>query len=658
MPSAPYGTWPSPLDARAAAAASVRLSGLAIDGDDLYWIESRPAEGGRQIVVRRDAGGGVRDLTPAGLSARTRVHEYGGGAFAVRDGLVIFSHDGDGRLYRQRADDGGGPPTPLTAPGPWRYADLELDPRRQCVLAVREDHGRPGEPENAIVAIDLATGATTTVARGADFYAAPRLSPDGALLAYVTWDHPAMPWDGTRLQLARLDDRGDVSDTMQVAGGDDEAIVEPDFAPDGALLYASDRAGYWNLYRFAAGRQEGLLPMSADFGAAPWVFGLATRGCLDARRLFCAYQQTGLWRLASVAYEPASDAGRPPGRLTEIETALTDVAAVRARDGRGALIGASPAEPPAIYALDGATLRPARVCRSAPGLDPRFVSRPVPLAFASTNGATAHAHYYPPCNPDAAPDLPACAATAGALALPGGERPPLVVTCHGGPTAAAGTALNLGIQFWTTRGFAVMDVNYRGSTGFGRAYRRALDGAWGIADVDDVVAAARFAVARGLADPRRLAIRGGSAGGFTALCALAFHDVFSAGASYYGVSDLEALARDTHKFESRYLERLIGPYPGRADLYRARSPLFAADRVACPVIFFQGTEDRVVPPDQTERMAAALRARGIPVEVHLFPGEQHGFRRAENLARALDAELAFYRRIFGLEPGAALAASL
>lgn len=623
---APFGSWRSPISGELAAHAARRIGGISVDDGDVYWVEGRPAQGGRNVVLRWCAGQ-VEEITSASHNVRTRVHEYGGGAFAVAGGIVIFANDADQRLYVQRP---GASAEPLVPAGPFRYADLIVDQHRRRIVCVREDHSRAGQdPTNTLVAVPLGGGEAHVLAAGADFYAFPRLSPDGTRLAYLAWQHPAMPWQSTELFAAPLTADGGLGSARRIAGGAHESIFQPDWSSGGDLSFVSDRSGWWNLYRHRAGQDERLCARDADFGAALWVFGLGTYAWVGPNTLVCTFQSRGTWHLAVL------DAAT--GKLDLVQSPLTEIGYLRGSPGRAVFVGASPAEPPGIYELvvdrAGAAMRllhrPSELA-----IDEELVSRPEPITFASKGGATAHGLYYPPRNP-AFEGLPE-------------EKPPLIVMSHGGPTAAASTALNVNLQYWTSRGFAVLDVNYRGSTGYGRAFRDALDGAWGVADVDDCVAGARDLVDRGLADRARLAIRGGSAGGYTTLAALTFRDLFATGASHYGVSDLEALARDTHKFEKHYLDSLIGPYPAQKDLYRARSPIHAVDRLSRPMIFFQGLQDKVVPPDQAARMALALKQKGIAVEYVTFADEQHGFRRAENIARALEAELAFYGRVFGI----------
>jgi dipeptidyl aminopeptidase/acylaminoacyl peptidase len=620
--TAPFGAWASPITAAHAASGLVRVGEVVLDGDDVYWLESRPAQGGRSVVVRRRPDGAVDDITGPSSNVRSRVHEYGGGAFTVSAGTIYFVEDGDQRIWRQ--DAGSVAARPLTPAGRARHADLVLDPVRPRLVCVREVHAEAGEPQNSLVAVPLGGGAPRVLASGADFYASPCLDPAGGRLAYLRWDHPAMPWQSTELWVAPVGADGAVGPGQRVAGGPGESIFQPSFSPQGVLHFVSDRTGWWNLYRYHQGAVEPVWETDAELALPQWVFGLSTHAWLGPSTLVCAFKREGLWRLGVLDAES--------GAVTPVETTLTEISHVRAAAGRAVLVGASAAQPPALWQLAGGAVTSLHQPSGAP-IDPALVSRPRPIIFPS-GAATAHALHYPPHNPS--------------YQAPAAERPPVIVISHGGPTASASTALNLVVQFWTSRGFAVVDVNYRGSTGYGRAYRQALDGQWGIADVEDCAAAARYLVASGLGDPQRVAIRGSSAGGYTTLAALVFSDVFRAGASYYGISDLEALARDTHKFESRYLETLVGPYPARADVYRERSPLHHVDRLRCPVIFFQGLEDRVVPPAQAEGMVAALTAKGLPAPYLAFPGEQHGFRRAETVVAALEAELAFYRRVFAL----------
>jgi dipeptidyl aminopeptidase/acylaminoacyl peptidase len=623
---APYGSWKSPITSDVIVQKTLMLGEPQLDGQDVYWLEGRPAEGGRYVLVRRTPDGAVSDVTPPGFNARTRVHEYGGAAALVRDGTVWFSNFADQRLYVQRP---GAEPEPLSPPVDLRYANATLDAARQRLICVREDHTGEGEAVNSVVAMPLSGGAGDVLVSGSDFYAHPRLSPDGAWLAWLSWDHPRMPWDGTELWLAPVNTDGSPGDARLVAGGVDDAVFQPEWSPGGVLHFISDRGGWWNLYRCRDGHVEALHPKEADFGQPLWQLGTTTYAFDRDDGIVCTYLEQGISKLARVDL--------PSGKLQQIETPFTSITNVRCADGRAVFTAAGPRTPNSVVLLDLAsgalsTLRQATDL----AIDEDVLSLPEPIEFPTSNGLSAHAFYYPPAN--------------SAYEAPEGERPPLIVISHGGPTAATFAVLNPSVQFSTSRGIGVVDVNYGGSTGYGRDYRRRLNDSWGVVDLEDCVNAARYLAERGDADPERLLIRGGSAGGYTTLCALTFTDAFRAGASYYGVADAERLALDTHKFESRYLDSIIGPYPERKDLYIQRSPIHHTDQLSSPMIIFQGLEDEIVPPNQAEAMFEAVRAKGLPVAYLAFEGEQHGFRKAENIKRTLDAELYFYGKVLCFEP--------
>jgi dienelactone hydrolase len=632
---APYGSWRSPITSDLIVAQITVLSDVRLVGDDIYWLEGRPQEQGRNVIVRAGPDGIAADITPAGFNVRTRAHEYGGGSWLVAGGTCIFSNFADQRLYRQRA--GQSDPEPLT-PAPLspkhnlRYSDGLIDQGRRRWIGVREDHTGEGEPVNTIVAIDLDAPGTSpgrVLAGGHDFFSSARLSPDASRMVWLAWDHPNMPWNGTTLYLADIGADGAPAGTRAIAGGVTESVFQPEWSSDGnEVIFVSDRTGWWNLYAYelATGTARPLCPMQAEFGMPQWNFDMSTYAFAGARRIACVYTKAGLGHLATL--DLAS------GSLQTIETGFTEFGSVRADGDRVVFRGGVSDRPTSIVAFDLLS-RQYRILKQATDLLDRleqritnYITKVEPVEFPTTGGKTAFGLFYPPHNPDYAGSAD--------------ERPPLLVKCHGGPTSSASSTLNLGTQFWTTRGVAVLDVNYGGSTGFGREYRERLNLNWGIVDVDDCVNGAKFLAQQGLVDLRRIVISGGSAGGYTTLAALAFRDFFQGGASYYGVSDAAALARDTHKFESRYLDWLIGPYPEEEARYRERSPVYHADHLSKPVIFFQGSEDAVVPPSQTEVMVEALRRNGNVVGYFLFAGEQHGFRQAANIKRCLDAELMFY----------------
>jgi dipeptidyl aminopeptidase/acylaminoacyl peptidase len=631
--AAPFGSWRSPISAAAIASHALPLSTPTILDGDVYWLEGKPLEGGRVTLVHLASDGARTELIPAPYYVRTRVHEYGGGAYLVHHGTVFFSNFADQRLYRRGPGEAPRPitPDPEVASGT-RYADAEITADGRWLICVRERHTSAEGPEAINELAMLPTDGSEeahTIAGGHDFYSNPRISPDGRSLAWLSWDHPRMPWDGSELWLADLSSDGALSNQRLVAGGPDESIFQPEWSPDGVLHFVSDRTGWWNLYRVNGDTVEALAPEAAEFGTPQWNFGMRTYAFLADGRIACIMSQDGFDHLVYVRPgQPAVQDAELPftayGR--SIRSSGTDVV----------FIAASPTEAPAVIRLDTTTGQRQVLGRSLAEADvpaAGYISRPRSISFPTENGqATAYAIYYPPTNADFS-------------GMPG-DLPPLIVESHGGPTAMTLAQLDLGIQYWTTRGFGVVDVNYGGSSGYGRAYRQRLNGQWGIVDTEDCINAARYLAAEGEVDGRRLAIRGGSAGGYTTLCALVFHNDFAAGASYFGVADCEALAKDTHKFESRYLDGLIGPYPEARDVYYARSPIHFADRLSCPVILFQGLEDRVVPPAQAEEMVAALRAKDLPVAYLAFEGEQHGFRKAATIQRTLEAEWYFYSRVF------------
>ncbi|SDK13151.1 S9 family peptidase [Microbulbifer yueqingensis] len=634
---APYGSWKSGVTADLLVQGSVRLSEASLVDGCFYWLESRPAENGRSVLVRHCPQHGNSDITPAPISVRSKAHEYGGASYLVANDRVYFVQAADQRIYHMPLS--GGEARPLSNEGPYRYADLQLDRRRNRLLCVQEDYtpcDAGEEPVARIVAFRLDDAGDSAGTRprvlleGADFYSNPAPSPDGNQLCFLRWFHPNMPWDGTELCITTLDDDGRAGDIEVVAGGERESVFQPQWSPAGELFFVSDRNNWWNLYR--RGQSAPLWERAAEFATPQWVFGMSTYGFLTSDEILCTFTEGGRWRLARIDLES--------GGHTLLEQPYCDIESLRCESHQAVFIAASPSEFPAVVRYDNHSGKLATIARSnSAGLPAETFSFAQEIEYP-VGERNVFAFYYPPENPH--------------YCAPDGELPPLLVLSHGGPTGATSAGLNLKIQYWTSRGFAVLDVNYSGSTGYGREYRDRLQNGWGVLDVEDVCAGAEFMVSRGLADPERLLVKGSSAGGYTVLAALTFHKTFRAGASLYGVGDLTTLARDTHKFESRYLDKLVGPWPAAEETYRERSPINYVEELDCPVIVFQGLEDKVVPPNQAEAIVAALRRQGIPVAYITFANEGHGFRSGDSIKMALEAELEFYSRIFGFplaEPG-------
>lgn len=629
--TAPYGSWVSPVKAELLATAGIGIGDAAPYAGGICWLERRPLESGRNVLVVRSANCTTCDLTPAGFNVRTTVHEYGGGSFVSFGSTMYFSNFTDQRLYRQID---GGEPEPVTPepskPWGWRYADMQVTPDGSKIVCVREIHSEDGQVDNELAVLTADGSApVVTIASGYDFYANPRISPDGKQLAWICWNNPNMPWDGTELWLADLAADGTLANARMLAGGLTESVTYPTWGPGGELVASSDRTNWWNLYRLHDGKIEQLVDMPAEFSGPAWVFGLSFFTFLPDGRIACIVNQDGFDSLALLT----------PGKA-ELEPLLLDytvLGSLHYHDGKLLMVAGSAEKPSAVILFDLET-RQVEVVKQSMTVDitAAYFSIPEPIAFPTENGQTAYALYYPPVNPD--------------YEAPAGEKPPLLVCSHGGPTGQTNASFSYSMQYWTSRGIGVVDVNYGGSTGYGREYRERLKDNWGIVDVNDCVNAAKYLVARGLADVNRVAVRGGSAGGYTTLRALTWTDFFKAGASYFGVSDLEGLVKDTHKFEAQYLFGLVGPYPERKDIYDERSPVKAVDNISCPVILFQGAEDRVVPPSQAEVIVHALIRNETPYAYLLFEGEQHGFRKAETITRAASAELYFYGKVFGFEP--------
>jgi dipeptidyl aminopeptidase/acylaminoacyl peptidase len=633
---APYGTWESPVTAEMVARAGISLFGAWLEDGVVWWLEGRPAEGGRIVLVQATPGGEPTDVTPEGFNVRTMVHEYGGGAYCVHDGTVYFSNFDDQRLYRQVLGEAPAPITQDVEGRRHRYADGCVTEDGKLWIGVRERHEgeHPSEVVNELVAVPTDGSAEPRIiAGGRDFYANPRISPEGTKLSYLAWDLPWMPWDGCELFVAELAPDGSLGETSHVAGRDgEESIFQPEWSPDGDLVFASDRSGWWNLERVRGGERSVLHRADAEFGFPAWVFGMRAFAFLGDGRIFCAYGSHG--RTSFSLLDPAG------GELVDLDVPYDAFRSpyLAAEGARGLFIAGSATVPPQIVQIDFATGEHEVLRTSAEvPVDTAYFSVPKPIEFP-TDGLTAYALYYPPANPD--------------YDAPDDEKPPLIVDVHGGPTDHSNALFSLSTQFWTSRGFAYVDVNYGGSTGYGREFRERLNGQWGVVDLRDTINAARYLVDEGKADPKRLLIRGGSAGGYTVVCALTFTDEFAAGASYFGLADLEPFATgDTHKFESKYEHTLVGPYPEAAELYRERSPVHFADRISTPMLVLQGEEDKVVPISQAKLIVAGLEENRVPYAYLLFEGEGHGFRRSDSIIRAFEAELSFYAQVLGLDLG-------
>jgi dipeptidyl aminopeptidase/acylaminoacyl peptidase len=645
--ASPYGSWKSPITSDLIVAGTLRLDEPRFDtgGSSCFWLEGRPTEGGRYVLVNEEG----QDVIPKGFNVRTRVHEYGGGSYIIHNkNTVYFSNFADQRIYTcnaAAAANGKGeetPPKPLTKETEncgLRYADYEMDETRNRILVVREDHTLEGkEAVNTIAAVSLADGSETVLAQGHDFYSSPKLSPDGKSIAFFTWDHPNMPWDGTQLWVARVldDDSGKLDEPQLITGGANESVQQPTWSPDGTLYFISDGckaegacAGWWNIYRHVNGKNEVVCPKPVEFGVPHWRFDTPTFGFVSADTLVCTFSESGKAVLATLDTKTLE--------MTRIDNPYHSTHSIRvATDGTVLMDTGSPTIPACIVKMS-LNSNDSKILKSSSDvdIDSGYLSVPEIVEFPTENNKTAFGLYYSPTNKD--------------FVAPEGDLPPLIVQIHGGPTSSTSSVFNLKNQYWTSRGFAILDVDYGGSTGYGREYRDRLKLNWGIVDVDDCCNGAKFLEQQKKADGKRLCVQGGSAGGYTTLAALAFRNDFSGGASYYGVADCEVLASDTHKFESRYLDSLMGPYPEKKQVYIDRSPIHAVDKLSCPVIFFQGDEDKIVPPNQAELMVEALKKNNLPVAYILYEGEQHGFRQAKNIKRTLDGELYFYSRVFKFE---------
>lgn len=636
----PYGNWPAIISSKLIADNTRRLSEPQFDGTDRYWLESRPKERGRTTIVRLDNNNQHQDMVPAPMNVRTQAHEYGGGCYCVDKGVIYFTNNDDQCIYTIDTKNSHHTPHRLTTPGHFHYADLTVDRQRRRLLCIREQHFAHKPAENCIISINLQAGVTddaentvTILVSGNDFYSNPRPSPDGQFISWLTWNHPNMPWDASECWLAEVNAEGIIRNPLKMAGDGDESIFQPQWSLDNQLFFISDKTNWWNIYSYNISSQKitAITALDAEFATPQWQFGMSCYGFLTAEKLLCCYSHLGQWYL-SIADTKSSG---QPLLSAPLSLPFTTIEAISCERQQALFIGASATSLPSVYQWSDKGLR-LLASSSELNCDKNHIAIAEKISFRNSENNMVHGFYYPPTH----------ANTRG----PADERPPLIVICHGGPTASTQASLNLKIQYWTNRGFAVFDINYTGSSGYGRRYRQRLYGRWGILDVDDICSGTDHLITQGKVDPTRVAVRGSSAGGYTVLAALTFRDTFKAGASLYGIGDLTLLATDTHKFEAHYLDKLVGPYPEDAAIYHDRSPVYHTNQLTCPVIFFQGLEDKVVPPNQARAMVAALQEKKIPVALLEFADEGHGFRKSENIRSALDTEYAFYTKIFLLTP--------
>ena len=622
----PFGTWPSAISPEIVSSAAPKISSIQSYKDQLFWVESRPQESGRNVIVSQDKDGITHDLLPEPYSHSSRVHEYGGMAYTLSGDTLYFVNGADQCIYK--LDIGSNQqPTAITDPGP-RFADLIVDSVNNRLIAVCEQHSDQTEPENylAAVSLDKSNQQPQRLAWGADFYAYPRISPNGKNLCWIEWNHPNMPWDSTQLCCADIQGNS-LSKKRLVAGADDnEAIFQPQWSPDNQLYYVSDRNNWWNIYSADSGIA---LDMPAEFATPLWKFGMSTYDFIDSNTIACLWTQQGTWHCGFIDITNKT--------LNTINSAYKSMQAACCHNGKLHMVAGAPNIADEVVAVSQRDIIESVYSPSSLDVESDNLAIPESICFPTANNERVQAFFYAP--------------THSQYAGMDKELPPVIAICHGGPTGATDCGLNLKIQYWTNQGFAVVDINYRGSTGFGRNYRHALTGAWGLSDIEDTQYAINYLVAQQKVDPKRCIIRGSSAGGYTVLSALTFTDTFKAGASLYGIGNLETLVSDTHKFESLYLNKLVGPYPAQKEIYQQRSPINHIDQLNCPVIFLQGLEDKVVPPNQAKIMVESLRNKGIDVEYVEFPDEGHGFRKSENIIRAMEAELAFYSDIFNLKQG-------
>ena len=622
---APFGSWESPITAELTTRNSVNPMSVRFDGDDLYWIEMRPDEDGRRVIVKMDAEGNVSDILPKGYSARTRVHEYGSGAYNVWNGVVYFSNHSDQKLYRFKP---GNKPEALTEDG-YRYADFIMDKGRNQLISVQEDHTQNGEPVNTLVSIKLdGNHHIETLFSGTDFVSAPRLNLTGDKLVWITWDHPNMHWDDAKLWMGRITNNGQLKDIEAIVSRESLSAQEPRWSDDGKLYYIADPDNWWNFQRYEDGKSQAVHAIEKEFGRSGGL-GASSYAFISNHEVIAKYEQDGASHLAIVNMQT--------GDLKDISMPYINIAKVYSDGKRIVVLGTKTTQVVEIaeYIPNTGSFITINSAQE-PLVDQEYISEPQPITFKNLKGEPTHAFYYSPKNPN--------------FVAPENELPPLIVRLHGGPVSATTQSFSLANQYWTSRGFAIVDINYGGSTGYGRKYRERIRGQWGVVEIEDTLAAIDYLTEQGAADKERLLIRGGSAGGYSVLVALSQHDIFAAGANYYGVSDLEVLYRDTHKYESRFLDSLIGTYPEEIEIYKQRSPINQLDGFKSPLIVFQGLLDPVVPPNQSELVVNALRKKGVPVAYYPYEGEYHGFSQAENIIHSLESELVFYGKVLGFSP--------
>ncbi len=635
----PFGSWPSKITADLVAGNSPRLSEPKLSQGRCFWLQSLPEEKGRVAILmkHKNSEHAYDWILPRPLSAKSKVHEYGGGSYCVDGDDLYFVLADDQRVYHARLDKDNFEPHALTpdSDAKLRFADLELDKHGKQLIAVCEDHRKTDEEAiSSLVSIPLnGCGQLLTIAEGDDFYSSPAISPNKQYCCWLSWNHPHMPWDANLLWLCpRSPDGKFYQSNAKVVTGTGESIFQPRFSPDGDLFFVTDRDNWWNIYRIETAQfdkdkaeAQQVTQLEAEFATPQWTFNMSTYDFLTADTLLATYTQNGVWYLCKVQLDT--------GHQEAIEGKRPAIHGINCENNMAVYIASDYDKRSAVNLFDDANIS-SLTANNTP-VHQNELSHPVAFTFQTGDQGlnTAHGFYYPPAN---------------AKYTATQNKPPMITICHGGPTGATEASLNFKIQYWTNRGFAVLDVNYRGSTGFGRSYRHSLHGQWGIYDVDDVCAAADCAVNQGWADPEKLIIKGSSAGGYTVLAALAFRNTFKAGVSLYGIGDLETLVTDTHKFEARYLDKLVGNYPQQKAIYEQRSPIHYIDDISCPLLVFQGLEDKVVPPNQAETMVDAVRAKGLEVRYITFPDEGHGFRNAHNIETMLNEELRFYQDIFEL----------